>query len=407
MALKTGSAGANNGEGGNYTRKIDTVKPNVKLVFPSEKRYNRLVILPARDPAVPPHDGAWATSTFPYRDANSDNHEPDFPEATPFSGWFVNVMCQKGLGEEERERYVSPATRGGAYKDPLREAYFHCVQRGKSDDVSEKEKEAYLALRRGRDCQKLPSGVNSFSTGGSAVFLNVLVEDKDTNKWVNSLAMITDTGMHMLKKTLNEKRPFDQEHHDPDWPEFKIGDPMKPSAATVWRVKKVKTTGGSGGGIEVNTLQPTTETIQLTQEQLAGRYNLADDEHVIHIPDADEILKFLFQYGCYDPDVLLEAFTDADWVNAQKVYDELIASGWTPQEHCRIMAQVRDPFYKGWSSLKKKGDYTTAPQQEQPASQTPVQPAARPILLRPVPPKRISGGCQRMAEPLSRVHLLR
>lgn len=285
------------------------------------------VILPAFDDDVSKHDSAYKLSVAPYRNLAGDRGKDGRP---PFNGWFVPLGTHpegskftvggvyKYFGRSKCT-FISPISIGLA--DPIVDLaiwirtqnkkhgdsrYMHLVTKAKFDPANPKSTPP----------TPLPSPsmavlVNAVCTGSNP-------HDEDKDKLKNRVLLMTETTFNELTADLNKYIPGGMAPIDPDNPRYLLGDITKPSAALVFRSEEAHNSSitytylnfGSIKEVGNDSLVFEGSTLEVTEEQLANRFDLTDLDNVINIPTYDEIVMQLLVEGLVPREVMIEAGID-------------------------------------------------------------------------------------------------
>lgn len=269
-------------------KSIDVISPREKV---------KGMLMPAFNYSLDIHDAAFKTSVSPYRYADNDPAAADVSEpedyyriATPVSGYTF-------FGKS-KSTFMSckMAMRNGAPiwgTDPIIQMRIHI----------------YLARKAGNDelfnqliGSRKKSDPNYFPSCSTLFLLNVwsgpTYEKAKVQDEANRVMVLKDLAWKDLVDQLETERSARQTRViDQNWPDFKLGDPTKPSAPLVYTgVKK------HIGTVDANCIQFSDQKCKdasdvvhgnpFTNAQLAQRVVLADDS-TWYIPTYEEMVDML------------------------------------------------------------------------------------------------------------------
>ena len=328
MTLNGGSAGLDteiqNNETFNSMPRLSMFK--IKGLYPTFPKVNNPVtgvILPAFDSNLSPADTAYSTGVSPYRDMTVR----DKSGRPAMTAWFVPLgfkpegskFTKGGIYKyfgKSKSTFISPTTIG--MPDPIVDlAIWIRVQKKKYNDTTwmhlVERKEYNSQDPTATEIQALPSPqmaimMNVISTGSNP-------HDDNKDKLENRILVVTDTTFTNLLDDLNAYTPAGMTSIDPAFPRYKLGDITNPNAALKFTTEKMS---GNITWVHLNfgetkedpmagTIMFYGSQMQVTPEQLAGRYNLTDTDNVIHIPTYDDIVMQLLVEGLVPREVMLAA----------------------------------------------------------------------------------------------------
>jgi hypothetical protein len=321
-----GSAGAEKveaqGSGGGSGIRI--VGRDVPIMFLTGKQSVTGRILPARDLSYGHADPAYKTSVVPYRDLESGRQNPS--DGTPaFTNWFVTVELQSFVGGTYKDGgidYVSPITlqkmagvTGVDAMDPVAECFF-LVKRWLKEDKEKNnlspDRRAYLERTVDRGGMR---DNPMFQSPNTTSFVNVWAVDPQDGKHKNALLKLGKTAMDHLKEVLSNRTPRSMNSpHDPTWPDYLLGDITDPKIGlqfhstqaqfpAVARPVNVLRFSNNHKEQDLTGAKP----LPVSEEVLAGRFEIAGDNHVFEIPTFQEILDWMVDSGKFDLDIVKEA----------------------------------------------------------------------------------------------------
>ena len=326
------------------------------------------VILPAFDPSIDEQDAYRQSSVGSYR---ADDGIFDEDGNLPLSSWSVSLGTYSFFGKS-MQHFVSPKVLNRP--DPIVDLRVYISQRAKNGDESlnylkivpqnANWREYTVALP---DAQPMVY-LNYWGTG-----TNPKAQDVNTAK--NRVLVIKGAVWKAIETDLNKERPASvPTPRDADWPQYLYGDVTHPAHALeftsqvrefVSRNNKSYTSAALSFGSLVGNpaggklLQ--CKTVQIPDEALAGRYDLADCDNCIYIPSYEEITQMLVDDGLVPHWLIKE-------VCVPNCKTPIIFPGEEPEE-----TQQKSE----WASLAQTSTSTSAP--KMPVAAAPVMPATAPV----------------------------
>lgn len=262
------------------------------------------VILPAFDPSIDEQDAYRQSSVGSYR---ADDGIFDEDGNFPLSAWSVSLGTYSFFGKS-KQHFVSPKVLNRP--DPIVDLRKYIYDRSQSGDSSL----MYLrSIPQNADWREytvaLPDAqpmvyLNYWGTG-----TNPKAQDVNTVK--NRVLVLKGAIWKAIETDLNKERPASvATPRDADWPQYLYGDVTHPAHALeftsqvrefVSRNNKSYTSAALSFGSLVGNpaggklLQ--CKTVQIPNEALTGRYDLADCDNCIYIPSYEEITQMLVDDG--------------------------------------------------------------------------------------------------------------
>lgn len=262
------------------------------------------VILPAFDPSIDEQDAYRPSSVGSYR---VDDGTFDEDGNAPLSAWSVSLGTYSFFGKS-MQHFVSPKVLNRP--DPIADLRKYIYDRSQSGDTSlnylrtipqnANWREYTLALP---DAQPMVY-LNYWGTG-----TNPKAQDVNTAK--NRVLVIKGAVWKAIETDLNKERPASvTTPRDAEWPQYLYGDITHPTHALeftsqvrefVSHNNKSYTSAALSFGALVGNpaggklLQ--CKTVQIPNEALTGRYDLADCDNCIYIPSYEEITQMLVDDG--------------------------------------------------------------------------------------------------------------
>lgn len=297
LNLNTGAAAFDQTE---YTsNRIGFFKKPIKYTFLSTKTPCSGVILPAFDPTYSDNDPMRGTSVGAYRqDVASDGTHKDFTK------WLIPLRVYTFFGKSS-SMIISPSIAG--LPDPIAELHNHVKYECKDDTSLQ-----YLIKKS--PTSKAPVLPYAKKMGFMNAWCNptYVKEGSDDVGETNRVLIINKTASLMLFDALNTYRPaFVKTPNDERWEEYLYGDITNPACAL--RFNSVNTTLSTG--VQMSCLSfgnpPKTQPVRarITEEMLAGRADLEDDE-VLNIPSYEELVDLLIDEGMVPYDLIARVCSD-------------------------------------------------------------------------------------------------
>lgn len=291
-------------------KRINLFKVNgLYPMFLKLKLGNAGYILPAFDSTLHLQDSSRPTSVGAYRDINRIDTEAMLPELTD---WVVFVDGYTYYGKS-MSTFASPTNIGAV--DPIIELRKEVYRRRRQGDESLMHLVQLPKNATMQDKIILPGAatlalMNVWATGNNE-------REQDFAQYKNRVLCLKVTAWSVLKEALNEMRPATiATPRDPNWPNFLLGDVTNPMAAVRWNSTEYQDKNGFRSAV-LNfghySMQPGSmervfncHTEQLPVEALAGRYDLADIQNVLHIPTSEEVAELLIEEDQVPYDLLAE-----------------------------------------------------------------------------------------------------
>jgi hypothetical protein len=295
-------------------------------------------ILPSFDFSLNPKDEAFKTSFVPYRDNNrlSDQGIP------MFRSWFFYFDMYTYLGKS-RHFFVSPEVRkqfnpgisAAESFDPVKTMFWK-IRRNDTQHMHLRN----LVMKPANNTEvvNLP-----LAAPKRCAVMNFYGHVDPKNEYINTLLVMSETGMGMMKDLLDEAGLRSQAPRDMQWQDFLFGDVTHPETGLRADHAVKVATSNNERGIGVNTMAFSSgdKTLQgsavvpIGAQALAGRYNFFDIDAVWNIPSAQEIVDRLVE----DNEIPLEFMKEicgnfCDFPERAPVsYDSQSTSFAPPQQH--------------------------------------------------------------------------
>jgi hypothetical protein len=314
-------------------------------------------ILPSFDFSLNPKDEAFKTSFVPYRDNNrlSDQGIP------MFRSWFFYFDMYTYLGKS-RHFFVSPEVRkqfnpgisAAESFDPVKTMFWK-IRRNDTQHMHLRN----LVMKPANNTEvvNLP-----LAAPKRCAVMNFYGHVDPKNEYINTLLVMSETGMGMTKDLLDEAGLRSQAPRDMQWQDFLFGDVTHPETGLRADHAVKVATSNNERGIGVNTMVFSSgdKTLQgsavvpVNTQALAGRYNFFDIDAVWNIPSAQEIVDRLVE----DNEIPLEFMKEicgnfCDFPERAPVsYDSQSTSFATPPQYASpeipaaFVAQHTQPAYQ-------------------------------------------------------------
>lgn len=262
------------------------------------------VILPAFDPSVDEQDAYRQSSVGSYR---ADDGIFDEDGNFPLSAWSVSLGTYSFFGKS-MQHFVSPRVLNRP--DPIVDLRKYIYDRSQSGDTSLNYLRSIPQNANWREYTvALPDAqpmvyLNYWGTG-----TNPKAQDVNTVK--NRVLVIKGAVWKAIETDLNKERPASvTTPRDAGWPQYLYGDVTHPAHALEFTSqvrefvshnnKSYTSAALSFGSLVGNPaggklLQ--CKTVQIPDEALTGRYDLADCDNCIYIPSYEEITQMLVDDG--------------------------------------------------------------------------------------------------------------
>lgn len=299
--------------------KVDNLYPT----FPKIKDPITGVILPAFDSTLSKEDTARAGSFESYRDMTMR----DKSGRPALTSWFVPIgfrpegskFTKGGIYKyfgKSKSTFISPTTIGNP--DPIVDlAIWIRVQKKKYGDTTW----MHLVERKEYNSQDpMATEIQALPNPQMAIMMNVLStgsnpHDENKDKLQNRILVITETSFNGLLEDINAYTPAGMTPIDVDFQRYMLGDITKPNAALKFTTEEKKDNitwvhlnfGAAKEDPMAGTITFYGSQMNVTQDQLTGRYDLTDTERVVNIPTYDEIVMQLLVEGLVPRDLMIAA----------------------------------------------------------------------------------------------------
>lgn len=363
--------------------KVDGLYPT----FPKTSNPITGVILPAFDSSLSVADTARLGSVMPYRDIAVKGKDG----RPAFNSWFVSLgyrpegskFTKGGIYRyfgRSKSTFVSPSTVN--LPDPIIDmAIWIRVQKKKYNDTTWMhliERPVYnpntpgdtkpMALPNPQMCIMM----NAYCTGS-----NPHDENKDTME--NRVLVVTETSFMAMVDDLNKQTPSGMAPIDSNFPLFMLGDITNPAAAMQFKTEKRESNitwvylnfGTAVTDYSTNVTMFQGSQVQVSQDILDKRYDLANTDSFIRIPTYDEIVMQMLVEGLVPREAMLAA-----GINKKCQH--------FPSDD-EVQAHIEE--WNQRNAASKEASATTAPVQQPVAMPAPVQPTTpvmQPVAAQPV-----------------------
>lgn len=279
-----------------FSKKLFMFKPDAKVsaVFINKKTRVNGIILPAFDSSMNKTDTAYKAGYSPYRVRNVSDPTTGCPY---FSDWFVTLEGYNYYGNGKMN-FFSPKSVG--CPDPIQELRDFCWKKHNAGDFAYD----YLINRPEKFGEPFALPKTTKLTMLNVVCPATYEKDPvqgDTNR----IMILKSSATDRLFEDLNEPvyRGMASIPSD-EWTElFCRGDVTNPASAVQFTIatdtlkNNMEYTYLALGRVVIENGHRTfrcNRTV-ITEEQLMGRFDLTDTEHVIHVPSYQEIVDMLIQ----------------------------------------------------------------------------------------------------------------
>ena len=285
------------------------------------------IILPAFDDSMSKHDTAYSTSTMPYRDVTKPRQKNGLH---PFAGWFVPIGGRPENSKfsvggvyryfgRSKSTFISPTSVG--MPDPIVDLAIWIRVQNKKYGNSQ-----YMHLLKKAPYDKnnptaTPPTPLPYPT--PAVLLNAVCtgsnpHDENKDNMENRVVLMTEMTFKALQKDLASYVLPDMAPVDPNWPKMLYGDITDPNGALMFTVKEDNDSNitfarmhfGEAVMTQNGTFAFNGQKMAVTEEMLAGRYDLTDTQNIVNIPTYDDIVMQLLVEGLVPREVLIAAEID-------------------------------------------------------------------------------------------------
>lgn len=299
-------------------------------LFPTMLRASanvRGIILPAFDDSLSKHDTSYGISHMPYRDEAKPRQKNGLH---PFSGWFVPIGGRPENSKfsvggvyryfgRSKSTFISPTSVG--MPDPIVDLAIWIRVQNKKYNNSQ-----YMYLLKKAPYDKnnptsTPPTPLPYPT--PAVLMNAVCtgsnpHDENKDSMENRVVLMTEMTFKALQKDLASYTPADMAPVDAKWPKMLYGDITAPEGALMFNVKEDNESNitfarmhfGEAVMTQNGTFAFNGQKMAITQEMLAGRYDLTDTQNVVNIPTYDDIVMQLLVEGLVPREVLIAAEID-------------------------------------------------------------------------------------------------
>lgn len=268
------------------------------------------VILPAFDSSLSPADLARATSHEPYKYMHAIDEKTGLHK---FSPWFQEVHAHIWYGKNG-STFISPKTI--QQPDPILDLRIHCYMTRKRNGDDSLIK--YVAIPEGHSFKDYtvacPDATKCYLMNVVCPPSNDKAKDQSEK---NRVLLLKSMAFQNLLSTLNATRPIQLSEAnaiDPNWTWYMWGDVTNPAHAIKFKSGSLKGPDGKTfNGISFGRMdyfnggcRPVYESRAITEQELAGRYDLSDITSTLHIPTYDEIVAQLVHEELIPYDLIVE-----------------------------------------------------------------------------------------------------
>lgn len=332
------------------------------------------IILPAFDSSLDIHDTARPTSYEPYRSSSDVDPKTGYGR---FTGWFTAVKGYSYYGVG-KSTFVSPET--AKMPDPIVELrkYIFNMQKRMGDNT-------YAHLLAPKDPKQ---AVTELPKVSNMALLNVWSgttnERAKDQSVTNRVLVLKEQAFTKLLHDLNSLRPASVETPvDADWPHFMFGDITNPNLGAVQFSSMQYTPEGggfSGPALNLGTVrymngrhEVTLSRTPVTQQMLAGRYDLGDADAVLHIPSYEEIVDLLLEEKLIPYELLQRVCSDQynGTFPPNPAFTQKVARETTPQAHTQVSPGGNGGNVLGFNYKMHREEHQVASRPQTPYAPTP------------------------------------